>query len=306
MAKLTTPIETEQFAESKNALTVRAPAKINLSLLVSGKRPDGFHNLETIMAKICWHDEIIIEKGTQTGIELICKGNFWAPENPDNLVFKAAKNILNAAKIKENLKITLIKNIPAGTGLGSASSDAAATLLGVNKFLKLGLSGEKLHELGAELGSDVAFFIHEPLSFCTGRGEKITPLSQKMDFWALLILPELSTSTKTVYQNYKHDHGYYEASHKAISHHLEQNRLDLIAQMQANMLEKSCFELHPKLLELKLRIEAVAGKKLMLSGSGSTLFYFFGCQEKEIGIEYQNIIERDVGCNSILVSNNRW
>src|SRR4030042_4437850 len=125
----------EQFETHGNGLLVRAPAKINLSLLIAGKRPDGFHKIETIMAKINWYDEILIEPGQKTGIKLLCKGSCWAPLGKDNLVYKAAELLLDSCGMQTNIKMTLNKNIPAGSGLGSGRSDAAATLMGLNKYL---------------------------------------------------------------------------------------------------------------------------------------------------------------------------
>ena len=154
----------EQFESVGSSLLVRAPAKINLSLLIAGKRPDGFHEIETIMAKVTWYDEILIEPGEKVGIELICKGPQWAPAGQENLVYKAAKMLLDNTSSSANVKITLTKNIPAGTGLGSASSDAAATLLGLNRYLKLNLNNKELSKFAAKLGSDAPFFLNGPLA----------------------------------------------------------------------------------------------------------------------------------------------
>ena len=129
----------EQITTVGDGLSVLAPAKINLSLLIAGKRPDGFHEIETIMAKIDWYDEILIQPGRQTGIELTCRGSNWAPAGEDNLVYIAAENLLDSCGLTPDVRITLTKYIPAGTGLGSASSDAAATLAGINHYFKLGL-----------------------------------------------------------------------------------------------------------------------------------------------------------------------
>ena len=134
----------EQFETVGYGLLVRAPAKIYLSLLVAGKRPDGFHELETIMAKVNFYDEILIEPGQKAGIELVCKGPHWAPEGEENLIFQAAKLLLNSCGLFTDIKITLTKNIPAGSGLGSASSDAAATLMGLNQYLDIQLPNRQL------------------------------------------------------------------------------------------------------------------------------------------------------------------
>src|SRR4030042_4628683 len=145
-------LDKDQFETTGDGLLIRAPAKINLSLLVAGKRPDGFHELETIMAKINWYDEVLIQSGTKADIELICKGPEWAPEGQDNLVYKAARLLLDACGRSADISITLTKNIPAGSGLGSASSDAAATLIGLNQYLELNLRKADLRKLAAPPG----------------------------------------------------------------------------------------------------------------------------------------------------------
>jgi len=225
----------EQFETVADGLLVRAPAKINLSLLIAGKRPDGFHELKTIMAKITWYDDILIEPGLKSGIELICKGAYWAPPGEDNLVYQASKMLLDSCHSKADIKITLTKNIPAGSGLGSASSDAAATLIGLNRFLQLvgagpctcpqgNHEGLPLHEMAARLGSDVPFFLNGPLALCTGKGEKIRKLDENFSFLALLILPDVSVSTKKVYANYKHDSALYEKLNTRINSYIQMKK----------------------------------------------------------------------------------
>jgi 4-diphosphocytidyl-2-C-methyl-D-erythritol kinase len=337
-----------QFDTLGNQLLVRAVGKINLSLLVAGKREDGYHNIETVMAKINWFDEILIEKQTEDGgrknaqyptpnvkcpsetsIELICKGEYKVPEGEDNLVYKAAELILDSAgqptppkqplRLRrpeappydnENqdtaIRITLTKNMPAGSGLGSGSSDAAATLMGINKFLKLGLSRRELMGLAAKLGSDVAFFLDGPLAFCTGKGEKVKKISKVFNFSALLILPNVSVSTKKVYAHYVHDQALYEKLHGEIDAHIEKNRIDLLSGMCANMLSKSCFELHNEIVELKGKIERLGIGPLCLSGSGSAMFCIINNDNEEGVRKYQHKLQHDFGCGSIIVSNNSW
>ena len=148
----------EQITTTGGGMLVRAPAKINLSLLIAGKRPDGFHEIETIMAKVNFYDEILIERGEKAGIELICAGPYESPAGKGNLVYRAAEMILDNCGCQAEIRLTLTKNIPAGSGLGSASSDAAATLIGLNKYLGFELSNSKIAKIAAQLGSDVPFF----------------------------------------------------------------------------------------------------------------------------------------------------
>ncbi len=299
-------VDKEQIETVGNGLLVRAPAKINLSLLIAGKRPDGFHELETIMAKINWYDEILIEPGQKAGIELICRGPQWAPAGEENLVYRAAGILLNNRGISDDIRITLTKNIPAGSGLGSASSDAAATLLGLNKYLDLQLPSNQLFELAATLGSDVAFFLGGPLAFCTGKGEKIKKFEKIFNFLAILILPDVSVSTKKVYANYKHNQSLYKKLSAQINTHIEKNRIDLVVKMCANMLWKSSFGLVEGLAELKAKIESLGIGPCCLSGSGPAMFFIIESGDEEIARQYKHKLEEEIGCKSIIASSNRW
>jgi 4-diphosphocytidyl-2-C-methyl-D-erythritol kinase len=299
-------VDKEQFETVGHGLLVRAPAKINLSLLVAGKRPDGFHELETIMAKVNWYDEILIEPGQKQGIELVCQGPHWAPEGQENLIYQAAKMLLENQGLSADIRITLTKNIPAGSGLGSASSDAAATLIGLNQYLKLQILNRQLSKLAPRLGSDVTFFLDGPLAFCTGKGEKIKRISKIFNFLALLILPDVSISTQKVYANYKHNQALYEKLSAQINRYFLKKRIDLVAKMCANMLWKSSFSLVEGLAELKEKIESLGIGPCCLSGSGSALFFIIERGDEEIAGKYKHKLKEKIGCKSIIASNNRW
>ncbi len=294
------------FKILNNSLLVRAPAKINLSLLIAGKRPDGFHEIETVMAKINWYDEILIEPNPKAGIELICQGPHWAPTGKDNLVYQAAELLFETCKTQADIKLTLTKNIPAGSGLGSASSDAAATLMGLNEYLDIGLSNHQLAKLAEQLGSDVAFFLNGPIALCCGKGEKIKKISKKFDFLALLILPDVSISTKKVYDNYRHNQALYEKLSTQINSFITKNRIDLVVKMCANILEESCFGLANELAILKTRIESSGIRPVCLTGSGSAMFCIIDDKDIEKAETYRARLEKKIGCKSIIVHNNRW
>ncbi len=296
----------EQFETRSNGLLIRAPAKINLSLLIAGKRPDGFHEIETIMAKVNFYDDILIQQTQKTGIELLCQGPHWAPQAEENIVYRAAKILMSTSLPQAGLKITLTKNIPAGTGLGSASSDAAATLIGLNRLLNLQLSREKLAELATELGSDVPFFLDGPLALCTGKGEKNKKFEKIFDFAAILVLPDINVSTKTIYDNYRHDNTTYEQLHNRINSYISKNDIDLAAQMCANMLEKTCFSLYGELAELKASAESLGIRPLCLTGSGSAMFWITDPGDEKRVREHQLQIEESIGCKAVIVSSNRW
>jgi 4-diphosphocytidyl-2-C-methyl-D-erythritol kinase len=298
--------EYEQITRVGEAVRVLAPAKINLSLLVAEKRPDGFHELETIMAKINLFDELLIEPGARAGIELVCQGPRWAPQGKENLVYKAVELIMKAVNQETAIDITLIKNIPAGAGLGSASTDAAAALIGVNEFLKLGLDRDRLSGLASQLGSDIAFFLGGPLAFCTGKGEKIRKIEGIFNFEAILLMPNVSCSTKRVYANYKNDRQRFENLKSKIDALQEKNRIDLVAKMCANTLDSACFGLHRELAELKAQVESLGIEPLCLSGSGSAMYHIIGTSDRERVDEYLHLIEKQYGCECVIITNNRW
>ncbi|UCF42221.1 MAG: 4-(cytidine 5'-diphospho)-2-C-methyl-D-erythritol kinase [Planctomycetota bacterium] len=296
----------KQITTLSDGLRVLAPAKINLSLLIAGKRPDGFHEIETIMAKVDLFDEVLIQPGQKPGIELLCKGPCWAPHGEENLAYRACDMLLKKCRSQADLKITLTKNIPAGSGLGSASSDAAAILLGVNKYLGFDLPKPQLAELAPSLGSDVAFFLGGPLAFCTGKGEKIKKLTENFNFSASLLLPTVSVSTKKVYANYNHNPTIYQNLSAQINQHLAENRIDLVSKMCANMLQTSCFSLYKELFDLKARVESLGIAPLCLSGSGSAMFCIIGSPEYKRVRENKHKLLEKTGCESIIVSNNGW
>ncbi len=294
-----------QFEATKNALLVRAPAKINLSLLITGKRPDGFHGIETLMAKINWYDELLFEQGSTEGIELVCTGDYWAPDGEENLVYRACQMLMERAGRQVPIRVTLTKNIPAGTGLGSASSDAAAAVMGLNRFAGLNQPDTVLHEICAALGSDINFFLGPPLAYCTGRGEKIHPIDTEFEFSALLLVPGISVSTKSVYENYLHSPELYNRLSAKINPLLEKKKVDSIAEICANMLESGCFRLNRELETLKERCQALCGRKVCLSGSGSAM-YVLGSDLNEKQPQLRQLLKRDFDCESRFINNNRW
>jgi len=302
----------KQFEKIDDGLVVRAPAKINISLLVAGKREDGFHEIETIMSKIDLYDDLLFETGSGSGIELVCHGRYKVSCGEDNLVFRACQMVLDAVGAKaealktQGVKVTLTKRIPVGAGLGGGSSDAAAALMGLNRFANLELHDNQLTALASELGSDVAFFLGGPLAMCTGRGEKIQRINAEFYFRALLVLPGVNASTKKVYENYMHDVTAYDDLSRQINDFLSKNRLDLIAGLRVNMLECVCCRVYEDLREIKSRIDSLEIGAVCLSGSGSTMYILDTGKSGERFDDYQAMLKERIGCETIVVDNNRW
>lgn len=241
-----------------------APAKINLSLEIKGRREDDFHEIESWMAPISLADRLTIERGESTdGIQFSCDDPSL-PKGDDNLVVRAAKLFSKAARIESGVKIALEKKIPHGAGLGGGSSDAASTLLGLNELFETHLDRKDLIELAAQIGSDVPFFIFGSAAICRGRGEIIEPASVPVNFKLLLVKPEFGVPTPWAYQSWKSSRNLPGVDYAA------QTFSDV---RFVNDLERPVFEKFVLLGYLKtwLREQSEVGAAL-LSGSGSTVF----------------------------------
>jgi 4-diphosphocytidyl-2-C-methyl-D-erythritol kinase len=298
-------LQLQQFERTDDGLRVRAPAKINLSLLITGKRPDGFHGIETVMAKVSWYDELLFKSAQKDGIDLVCSGPYWAPDGEENLVYRACRMLYERAGKTPSVHVTLTKNIPAGTGLGSASSDAAAALMGLNRFAALNQPDSVLGEICAELGSDINFFLNGPMAYCTGRGEKIQPIGKEFDFCAGLIISDLSVPTKDVYGHYTHNEKTYNDLSGKINPFLEKKRVDSIAEICANMLAESCFERYPQLRQIQQDCDRLYSMRACLSGSGSAMYVLIpGPLEKFLHLH--DHVKKKYNCECRVVYNNRW
>lgn len=263
--------KTNPILGQAQGVALRPPAKINLSLVVFGPRPDGFHDLHTVMATVDLHDDLNLRRRSQPGIELQCTGE-PCPAGPDNLVYRAIELLGAHAGITPALEVHLHKRIPAGTGLGGASSDAASCLLGLNRLWNLNLSCAELTGLAGQLGSDVPFFLQGPVAVCTGRGEVVIPLPFRCRRCILLIVPKLEAPTARVYGHYRHEEKRCEDYMRRVNYFLRQGDLDGLVIQVINSLDDACMQLFASLRHLRERIESMGIAPLQISGSGSSLF----------------------------------
>ena len=176
----------------------KAPAKINLTLDVLYKRPDHFHEVEMVMTTVDLADYVGLRLLNQQKI-LIKTTDSFIPNDQRNLAYQAAKLLMDRFDIKTGVEIDIHKQIPVAAGLAGGSTDAAATLRGLNRLWKLNLSVEELAELGAEIGSDIPFCVHGGTALATGRGEVLKPLSAPPNCWVILAKPAISVSTGNIY-----------------------------------------------------------------------------------------------------------
>jgi 4-diphosphocytidyl-2-C-methyl-D-erythritol kinase len=253
-------------------LRVRSLAKINLDLRVLHKRPDGFHELRTIFQTISLADTIVIEyQRGRTKIDLNSNLNI-----PGNLILQAADSLMKSTRATGRLRFDLVKRIPLGGGLGGGSSNAASVLLALPVLLKKHLPFEKLLELGAELGSDVPFFLTGGTAVGIGRGTEVYPLPDAPLRPGLLITPGIHSSTAAAYQ----------ALHRQALPEMSTDRID---KFQAavwgtdsgwmNDFEAVVFRQHPQLESIKGKLLKLGAWRAMMTGSGSALFGLFPSRE---------------------------
>jgi 4-diphosphocytidyl-2-C-methyl-D-erythritol kinase len=241
-----------------------APAKINLSLEIKGRREDGFHEIESLITPISLSDRLTIERSKSAGgVQFSCDDSSLS-NGDDNLVVRAANLFRKATKIESGMAIFLEKKIPHGAGLGGGSSDAASTLLGLNELFETRLDREDLMELAAQIGSDVPFFILGAAAVCRGRGEIIEPARLSVNFKLLLVKPEFGVPTPWAYQSWARSRKLPGLDYEA------QNFFNV---RFVNDLERPVFEKFVLLGYVKrwLRLQPEVGAAL-LSGSGSTVF----------------------------------
>jgi len=254
------------------ALVVDAPAKLNLSLSVLGRRTDGYHDLETVMVSVGLYDTLVIEP-QQSGLELTCEGASGSlPGDDSNLVMRAAALLKLNAGVGRGATIRLIKRIPMQAGMGGGSSDAAATLAGLNTFWGLGLSPAELHPLAAQLGSDVNFFLDSPeLAVCRGRGEIVEASPLAGPLWFVIAKPTRGLSTAAVFRQLDLTNC-GTGNSRAIVDAAARGNTGRIAGLLSNDLQQPSRELSPEISELLDQMQATSLSRAQMTGSGSACF----------------------------------
>ncbi|MFP3359028.1 4-(cytidine 5'-diphospho)-2-C-methyl-D-erythritol kinase [Planococcus sp. SIMBA_143] len=250
-------------------LYIKAPAKINLTLDVLYKRPDNYHEIEMIMTTVDLADRIGLQ-GTAKGIHIQSADRF-VPNDSRNLAYQAAQLIKDTFNIKTGVIISLDKQIPVAAGLAGGSSDAAATLKGLNQLWQLNLSLDELAELGAKIGSDVSFCVYGGTALATGRGEVIEELPAPPHCWVILAKPSLGVSTADVYGAFNPD----KADHpdtQAMIVALREGDYEAMCANLGNALESVTMNLHPEVGQIKEQMIKFGADAVLMSGSGPTVF----------------------------------
>jgi 4-diphosphocytidyl-2-C-methyl-D-erythritol kinase len=274
----------KEYWESR--IKLLSPAKLNLYLNILGKYKDGFHRIESIIERISLFDVVSIRVRKDPQIKVDCSERSIQGEK--NLCFKTIELLKKEFKIPFGFEVKIKKNIPLGTGLGGAASDAASVIEGINFLLDLGLKEKKLFSLGKKIGSDVNFFLsHSKFAFCWGRGERITPFKAKK-LKHLIIWPKISLSTKRVYQNFQLHLTKYFDNVKILTYALKKGDIYLIKKNIFNALEKSAFSLCRELRDIKKYL-VKKGIWVKMTGSGSALYTIL---ERSSSLGYKGIFSK--------------
>ena len=251
-----------------------APAKLNLCLRIVGKLPDGYHLVDSLMVAVSLYDEIrIARSGKQNALSVKCD-HPDVPDGEKNIVFQAARLLLERNKIDEGIQIVIRKKIPVGSGLGGGSSDAAATLLGLNRLFRLNLSRRTLAGLASRLGADVPFFLDGCPARVRGKGDRLTPLSGFPRMWFVILYPGFPVSTAWAYRRF--DKLTKGVTNTSITAYLKKK--DWMGLLN-NDLEIATVARYPKLALLKKRLIDEGANGALMSGSGSSVFGIFPAAE---------------------------
>lgn len=259
---------------SNNDISLKALAKINLGLDVVRCREDGYHEVRMIMQTIQLYDRLDIKRTQEPGIQIQTNLSFL-PVNENNLIYKAAKLLMDEFSITDGVSVKLDKRIPVAAGMAGGSTDAAAMLIGVNRLFSLGLTKRQLMERGVQIGADVPYCIMRGTALAEGIGEALSPLPPMVKCPVLIAKPSISVSTKFVYQNLKLDDTTIHPDIDRLIDDIKAKNLHDIAAHMGNVLETVTIPNYPVIDEIKKHMLSNGAVGAMMSGSGPTVFGLF-------------------------------
>ncbi len=261
-----------------NTITMNAYAKINLGLDVLRKRADGYHDVCMIMQSLELHDKITIRNTKEK--DIVIRTNLsYLPSNQDNLVYKAAALFLQTFTIADGLQIDLEKNIPVAAGLAGGSTDAAATLIGLNQMFQTNLSLTDLQALGVKLGADVPYCLMLGTALSEGIGEVLTALPPMPACSILLVKPDISVSTKYVYENLKLNETSSHPDIEAMKGALSNKDIYTLTRTMDNILQTVTIKEYPIISDIKDKMKELGALTSLMSGSGPTVFGIYQNRE---------------------------
>lgn len=255
-------------------ISVKALAKINLGLDVVRKREDGYHEVRMVMQTIHLFDRLEMTRN-QTGKITMSTNLPFLPTNENNLVYKAAKLLIDEFQIKDGIDVKLHKHIPVAAGMAGGSTDAAAVLYGMNRIFGLGLSREELMRRGVKLGADVPYCVMRGTALAEGIGEELTALPPMVKCPVLIAKPQISVSTKFVYENLKLNERTVHPDIDKLVSDIRAKDLHAIAADMGNVLETVTIPNYPVIAQIKEHMTEHGALNSMMSGSGPTVFGLF-------------------------------
>lgn len=260
-------------------MRLRALAKINLGLDILRKREDGYHEVRMIMQTIQMYDVLEIRRVKKPGISLSV--NYpYIPNDERNLVYKAAKLLMDEFQVKSGVDIRLEKFIPVAAGMAGGSSDAAAALVGINRLFKLGLSEKDLMDQAVNIGADVPYCVMRGTALAEGIGEKLTRITPVPDCFVLIGKPGINVSTKAAYESLQLDKITTHPDIDGMIKDIECGNLLAMTEKMGNVFEPGIIGKYPVIGEIKELMEAHGALKAMMSGSGPTVFGIFDDRKK--------------------------
>lgn len=254
-------------------IQIIAPAKINLTLDITGKRPDGYHSLVTVMHQISLADTVVLAR-QERGITL-SSGHIDLANDNSNLAWRAAQWMLEHYVPHEGVSIQITKRIPIGAGLAGGSTDAAAVIRGMNTLFQLHLSLAELCDCGSQLGADVPFCIAGGTALCTGKGEVMRPLVSGPHLHAAVVKPDFSLSTAAIYQEFDRLLPTQHPDHAAFLAAWESQNLSVLPGTLGNILEPVSLSLHPEIGQVIRRMRELGAYAAQMTGSGPAVFGLF-------------------------------
>lgn len=255
------------------SLLAKSFAKINVGLRVLGRRPDGYHDIRTLLQTVSLFDPLRFEETSGDTIRLHCNVSSVPPDQT-NLAYRAADLLKTRYRLRNGVTIQLNKVIPVGAGLGGGSSNAAVTLMALNELWSLRLSYDELMSLAKQIGSDVAFFLSGGTAWAIGRGDDIHAVDDINSYWVALVYPNIEVATWEAYERLDRTLSTRERSGTADDgDRLAVGPADLRA--TGNDFEALVFDWHPEIAGIKTRLLEQGAEAAQLSGSGSTVFGLF-------------------------------
>lgn len=259
-------------------LTLRAMAKVNLGLDVVRRMENGYHEVRMIMQSINLYDELTFEK-SENGIQLVIDKK-ELPADESNLIYKSVRLIEEHHPLPCGVRITLKKNIPMAAGMAGGSTDAAATFHGLNRLFSLGMDMEEMKRLGVKIGADVPFCMVGGTMLSEGIGELLTPLPKVPEAYLVIAKPDISVSTKYVYENLHVDRITHHPDMRAVEMAIRSGDLSEMCAHMENILENVTETKYPVIAQIKEKLIENGAVTALMSGSGPTVFGIF--EEKEI------------------------